>query len=226
MKERPILFSAPMVRAILTGSKTQTRRVVKPTPQMVTDKHIAPWEGDPAALLRLLQQNKRGCPYGQPGERLWVRETWMPDAPRDGSWADVQFYGCKNSPLDWIPKRFRKPKHCLHRATWDGHELVGWNPSIHMPRWASRILLEIVSVRVERLQDISEEDANAEGVELERCCNVSSNSCGTHIGGCCGQPKTIEPIDAYRELWNSINGADAWDVNPWVWVVEFKRVAA
>lgn len=236
MKERPILFSAPMVRAILNDSKTQTRRVMKKQPKPGTDRvsllERAIRSMKEAPVLRAWFQEEGvntstelTCPYGKPGDRLWVRETWMPDAPRDGSWADVQFYGCKNSPLEWIPKRFQKPKHCLHRATWDGHELVGWKPSIHMPRWASRILLEVVSVRVERLQDISEGDANAEGVELERCCLVSTDPCGKHLDGCCGQPKTLEPVQAYRELWNSINGAGAWDTNPWVWVVEFKRVA-
>lgn len=132
-----------MVRAILNDSKTQTRRVIHP----------------------LCELHESFCPYGQPGDRLWVRETWMPDAPRDGSWDDIGFFGCKGSPLSMIPERFRKPNHCLFRASWEGTPMAGWKPSIHMPRWASRLTLGINAVRVERLHHISEGDAIAEGIE-------------------------------------------------------------
>ena len=168
MKERPIIFNAEMVRAVLEGRKTQTRRIVQSpaknmqaTGQKVIDYREPgdKWYGEHVFSMR----NKSGtwcdytseqflakCPFGAVGDRLWVRETWMPDAPRDGTWGDVEFYGCKDSPLSMIPKRYRKPEHCIHRASWDGSEMVGWTPSINMPRWASRITLEITGVRVEK----------------------------------------------------------------------------
>lgn len=149
MKERPILFSGPMVRAILEGRKTMTRRVVKGCPGSVVWNQIVlsrygGWCDEHGRRVT--------CPYGKPGDRLWVRETWMPDAPQDGTWADVEFYGCGMRPLSHIPRKYRKAEHCLYRATYQ-KSLNGWKPSIHMPRWASRITLEVVSVRVERLQE-------------------------------------------------------------------------
>lgn len=200
MKERPILFSAPMVRAILEGRKTVTRRIIKPTQPRADG--LWPAGRDPLP----------DCPYGQPSDRLWVRETWMPDAPRDGTWDDVAFFGCKGSPLSMIPAQYRTPEHVIHRASWDGHDMVGWKPSIHMPRWASRITLEVTGVRIERLQDISEADARAEGIE-------QSERTGGWLPGNCAAPEW-----AFRELWESINGAGSWNANPWVWVVEFRRI--
>jgi len=209
MKERPILFTGPMVRAILGGSKTQTRRIVKPQPEL--------WAPIGAIL------NVQGgfvdsvgapiaCPYGQPGDLLWVRETWLEDPEDDGTWHYTQYMGCKGSPLSDIPRKFQKPEHCIYREGWDGHDLV-WRPSIHMPRWASRILLEIASVRVERLQGISEADARAEGVTIE----------DRHMRGYCAGELLPPSIRAYRDLWESINGAGSWEANPFVWVVEFRR---
>lgn len=228
IKERPILFNGAMVRALLDGSKTQTRRVVKPAPEMVTDRKIEPWEGDPAALLNLLEQSGRRCPYGQPGDRLWVRETWgVVSNAWDGD----------GNLVDWVPDRPATAiadmpfgqgyysGHAIYAA--DGsHEWAGdddgggeprsaWHPSIHMPRAASRILLEIVSVRVERLQEIGDVDSRAEGVTIE----------DRHMGGYCAGQFLPPSVRAYRELWEGINGASAWNANPWVWVVEFKRVA-
>ena len=180
MKERPILFSSPMVRAILDGRKTQTRRVVKSTP--------VPWNHDHTAW------DMSRCPYGQPDDRLWVREAFMHE-PADYCWeASVS-----------IPSR---PKVTVYRADSDPNSEakgVGWKPSIHMPRVYSRILLEIVAVRVERLNDISVSDAIAEGYD-----------------GSLSDP--VDPsIQWYSQLWESINGAGSWAENPWVWVVEFKR---
>ncbi|MEN7460392.1 hypothetical protein [Pantoea dispersa] len=224
MTERGMIFNADMVRAILDGSKTQTRRIAP-----ISQLKIEPYEHDMVTWNVQFSKPVKGvtrsysggrlseaearqviasrfCPFGQPGDRLWVREAWMPDAPRDGTWADVEFYGCKGSPLSMIPERYRKPEHCIHRASWDGSEMVGWTPSIHMPRWASRITLEITGVRVERLNDISEDDAKAEGAPTE-CCVIGDK----HFLG-------------FRSLWRSIYGADSWQANPWVWVIEFKRV--
>ncbi|WP_337881842.1 hypothetical protein [Chromobacterium haemolyticum] len=218
MKERPILFSAEMVRALLTGTKTQTRRVVKQW-QIPKQQEDGTWfaiaQRDPRYGFGVSGHTEQECanqlaqygsPYGNPAAKLWVREAWMPDAPRDGTWPDVQFYGCKDSSLDLIPERYQKPKHCLFRATWNGYELVGWKPSIHMPRWACRILLQITDVRVERLQDISEADAVAEGGPVD-------HPNGTARGW-------------FEQLWVELYGAGSWDANPWVWVIEFKKVEA
>ena len=200
MKELPILMSAPMVRAILAGTKTQTRRVIKPAPQMVTDKAIKPWHGDASTLLRLLEQTGKACPYGQPGDRLWVRETWSTHA-------------C----FDHLPPN-ECPKSIHYWA--DGKVQTGkGRPSIHMPRWASRITLEISGVHVERLQAISEADAQAEG------CAYSER----FRGYCVGEAEHFnshDPRQSFFSLWAAINGAGSVDANPWVWVVAFKRVAS
>ncbi len=177
MRERPILFSAPMVRAILGGRKTQTRRVVK-------DRYI-----DAVFLVHFFKYLRGNCPYGQPGDRLWVRESFC-DARSAGA-------GC-----------------VLYRAS--GDRACRWKPSIHMPRSASRILLEITAVRVERLNDISEADAKAEGLM-----RVSDG-----FRGADGLPWYANPVASYRSLWESINGAGSWAANPWVWVIEFNLEAA
>jgi hypothetical protein len=194
VKERPILFSAPMVRALLAGTKTQTRRVIKPAPQMVTDKAIKPWDGDAAALQRLLEQTGKSCPYGQPGDRLWVREA--------------------HSLV-----RAENPEQCPAWYWADGNPVEGdWTkprPSIHMHRWASRILLEISSVRVERLQAISEADALTEGVESWAAGAMSPD----------GQ-RHYSAYGKFEVLWSSINGISSWHADPWVWVVEFSRLPA
>lgn len=223
MTERGILFSAPMVRALLDGSKTQTRREAKPV------KH--PDLGnlyDPGALVLEREPQHvidRACPYGQPGDRLWVRETW---GVVSNAWDD------DGNLIDWTPDRpataitemqFGQGYYSGHAiyAADGGYEWAGdddgggeprsaWKPSIHMPRAASRILLEIVSVRVERLQDISEADAAAEG--WTRRPEVSDDP----------QVHTDAARDWYMDLWETINGAGSWAANPWVWVVEFRRV--
>ncbi|EMT5674071.1 hypothetical protein ACRZB4_003593 [Morganella morganii] len=227
MKEHGIIFNAEMVRAILDGRKTQTRRIVKTVPTThdfhgwvmsstcAKDEGKACWAIGNSPLLK--DPIRLNCPLGKIGDRLWVRETWMPDAPRDGTWSDVEFYGCKNSPLSMIPERYRSPGHCIYRATWKGHELIGWTPSIHMPRWASRILLEITGVRVERLQDISEDDAVAEGVA------PLHGGYWKHYQPGWTQHQ-LSARGSFVTLWNSINGVDAWYKNPWVWVIEFKQI--
>ena len=192
MKERPILFSAPMVRAILSGAKTQTRRVVKQDREGLLDCKPTPaWD----AFWQCV-----ACPYGQPGDRLWVRET---------------FGDCTPGADAVVGTKWERP---WYRADADDYGLLGhdgegpvyvedvlWRPSIHMPRWASRILLEITDVRVERVQDISDRDARDEGAE--------------HIGDCEGAY-----VAGFRRLWEAINGDDSWAENPWVWVVTFRRV--
>lgn len=189
VKECPMLFSASMVRALLDGSKTQTRRIVKPQP----------FREDYMAEEGVRRQFATLAPYGQPGNRIWVRETFCLDDDGHEEWPVFRADGAK------LPQR--QPKRKPAR----------WTPSIHMPRWASRILLEIVSVRVERLNDCSEADALAEGVKAEPCDHVRL-SCEEI--GCCGPTAR----GMYAALWEQINGAGAWAANPWVWVIEFKRV--
>ncbi|HCT9023278.1 TPA: hypothetical protein OUB54_000559 [Proteus mirabilis] len=213
MKERGIIFNAEMVRAILDGRKTQTRRVMNNQPCTLSGETISVqqddfnfrWAGD-------LHNDTSGwfpCPLGKVGDRLWVRETWMPDAPRDGTWGDVEFYGCKDSQLSMIPERFRKSEYCIHRASWDGAEMIGWTPSIHMPRWASRITLEITDVRVERLKDAGDTEFKAEGYPLDR----------ELTGG------SMDPFCWFRNLWDSVSPTNfKYEDDPWVWVIEFKRL--
>jgi hypothetical protein len=212
MKERQILFTGAMVRALLDGSKTQTRRVVKPRgwppERMSALDFVHVLHGQDAGGLSCAQPVKAAwagfklspdstspayfeCPYGQPGDRLWVRETVAEISCRLTYKADSD-----------------DGAHCVVKR---------WTPSIHMPREWSRILLEIVAVRVERLQDVSEADARAEGTVLHE-------SGLFHVKGAAGSMHNVA-TGAYRELWESINGADSWVANPWVWVVEFKRVA-
>lgn len=212
-RERPILFSAPMVRALLAGTKTQTRRVVKPQPKLVTDLWEPTVGGDrwigtgpsPATGGTRQTWGWAPCPYGRPGDRLWVRETHL-------NWWKLD------------PANPAGPRLFSHVAAFaaDGYELEPgerWIPSIHMLRAASRILLEITGVRVERLQDISEADAIAEGIERRE------DACGDwkHY---CDSGTSVDAVSSYRSLWESINGEASWRANPWVWVVEFRRIVA
>ncbi len=196
VKERPILFSGEMVRAILEGRKTQTRRVVKPQPSEMSVWHGAIYEGE-IDLKKTPCMESRSCPYGIPGNRLWVQETFC--TCTDEQRLDEGF----------VPSI----QTCFHadgKARCDPDEMT-WTPSIHMPRIASRITLEITGVRVERVQDISPHDALSEGI-VEHPAIVGNKPSGFHI-------------DAFRILWDSLPKPGAkWDDNPWVWVIEFKRV--
>lgn len=201
MKERPILFNCPMVRAVLDGSKTQTRRVMKPQPSNVINQLFI-WKDNATPLDELLAL----CPYGQPGDRLWVRESfWGCDLPGHGERPCVVYDD------EWHGKDYRPTV----ARPWA--RKFGRIPSIHMPRDCSRITLEITAVRVERLQDISEEDSVAEGIE--RTARQWKSYGGP--GGFCRSP-----ISSYRSLWESINGTDSWGANPWVWVIEFRRLSS
>jgi hypothetical protein len=230
MTERPIIFSAEMVRAILAGRKTQTRRVMK----LTSLGHIKA----PIMYGRHKPDNPRAlaaCPYGAPGDTLWVREAvahgeglkyhvaYKADS-QCGAWG----WDGDGNPL------FSSHGHVLEG---DAGRAVGnygmhrygkrWTPSIHMPRWASRITLRITDVRVERLQDIegqhpSESDAIAEGV---RAIHHGDGDYYYSAFRDVPHPKNwSDPADAFREVWNSINGAGAWEANPWVWVIAFQRV--
>ncbi|BEV15092.1 PmgT [Herbaspirillum sp. DW155] len=215
MRENPLLMNGPMVRAVLAGNKTQTRRIAK----NVVDVHAR--TGEPLAGLDSAGP-RVPCPYGQVGDLLWVRETWAPDPPADGTWAYTSWAGCKGSKLMDIPERYRTPDHCMFAADYplDAKRWV-WKPSIHMPRWACRILLEVTGVRVERLQDISNADCWAEGIEevdgtLDplKICELAKR-----MGRCID-----DPSPTFAALWESISGPGSWDANPWVWVIEFRRI--
>lgn len=220
MRETQLLMNGPMVRATLAGYKTITRRTNGL--EYFSDNEPDNWRcvrvaGGYAYFVYGNSPVERAekCPYGQVGDQLWVRETWAPDPPADGTWAYTSWAGCKGSKLLDIPERYRTPDHCMFAADYphDAKRWI-WKPSIHMPRWACRILLEVTGVRVKRLQDISEADAMAEGVfswwkETEECASDHP-----------------APLVIFRHLWDSIGGAGSWDANPWVWVIEFKRHAA
>lgn len=214
-KERPINFKAHEVRATREGRKTQTRRVVKPQPAF--EFHGVPFQkahelGEQPLPIR--------CPYGKPGDRLWVRETFfvdhylhypkgrLPKEKPDWFESDLLIYAADGTCCQQYAE-----------CECEGNGAV-WRPSIHMPRWASRITLEIVSVRVERLNDISEDDAKAEGCEMDDAGfpkpQPDASGIG-HVGWC-------SAIEWYQWVWESINGPGSWDLNPWVWVVEFKEV--
>lgn len=205
MTEHPILFSGPMVRAILAGAKTQTRRVCKPEWLRCLDSED---DEDRAKAVA-------GCPYGAPGMRLWVRETWAEAGNEDHAPLDPRraLYRADTKPGDYGADVFQ-----------DGREYFdGWRPSIHMPRWASRIDLEVTGVRVERLQEISEEDARAEGVDEWIPCEIRTGIRARIWGGGKRQGTAREHFSI---LWDSINSKRGygWDANPWVWVIEFRRV--
>lgn len=193
MKERPILFNGAMVRAILDGTKTQTRRLVKMKPhhqiEQRDDGSNWPWmyDGERDADWWM------PCPHGQPGDQLWVREAWR---------TSLAYELTK-------PSEIPVGEPLGYEADGEGNLLLGnagkLRPSMFMPRWASRITLEITSVRVERLQEISRGDAMAEG------CPFANMAAGP------------DPRQWYADLWRHINGPESWAANPWVWVVEFKR---
>lgn len=202
MADRPILFSGAMVRALLTGTKTQTRRVAKPVRHPDLGNVYAPG----ALVLEREPQHviDRACPYGQPCDHLWVRETWQHSNHPYGPYDEDCMVFYRADFLDDIHgPDGEKSSEGRYRF---------WRPSIHMPRTASRITLEVTSVRVERLQSISAADAIAEGV------NVHPDHHDKPRASIYG------PVQAYRDLWEQINGSGSWDVDPWVWRLEFKRV--
>ena len=210
MKERPILFSADMVNAILAGNKTQTRRIIKPQPNGTWARD----ENTGCHKMYQLNENINGilwwnigginglpkCKYGQIGDHLWVRETFHPVFSQEPTY---------NNGM---------PIEIDYAATYKaGDRLVTpkWKPSIHMPRHASRILLEITDIRIERLNDISENDAIAEGIEVDEIGHAVRKDDDIAWGSA---------KSAYAELWERINGECSWSQNPFVWVISFKRI--
>jgi hypothetical protein len=228
MKERPILFSAPMVRALLDGSKTQTRRTIKPQPQPNGGKGlhpVTPYNTRTGDWNWVLAATGHGCgdpfqcPYGQPGDRLWVKETIA-----------LHGFGRTLAPQPQVnPSGVRIWSYVADEIMEGRHGRK--QPSIFMRRWESRIDLEITSVRVERLQDISEADCYAEGIR------IPADEKGTpfvRITGTAPPARYLQKLDAvtiadlaraeYASLWESINGIGSWKANPWVWCVEFARL--
>lgn len=216
MKERPVIFNSEMVCAILDGRKTQTRRVIA---NVSPDNCIPlqkPTKTKDGIYTHVMDAPGHGlCPFGRVGDRMWVRETFAILGNEDGC------------PIDWdgnLIKGDEKHAARIYKAScWQEPGNYGlwsipdrdtqyegaWRPSIHMPRWASRMTLEITAVRVERLNDISEEDARAEGVAPSQ-----------HI---ITPPEALYRV-GFLNLWQSIYGEESWSANPWVWVIEFRRV--
>ncbi|MFT4267856.1 MAG: hypothetical protein QM586_11660 [Xenophilus sp.] len=203
-KERPIIFSGAMVRALLAGTKTQTRRVAS---KAVRHPDLGNLYTPGALVLEREPQHviERCCPYGRPGDRLWVREATV--RVEDHGYTGPVYVESEDGRACLDGGLAPAPDDCTEVEPYE----LRIRPSIHMPRWASRITLEITGVRVERLQDISIADAMAEGVEHARPTLA-------------GLPPCLEWRYAYEDLWNDIHGPRAWDANPWVWVVEFKKL--
>ena len=282
MKERPILFSAPMVRAILEGRKTQTRRVVKPSTLESIDFCTQHADESPATredlglfYARPEVEDSRGrtralkhpewliynaeypdegsLPIGQGfgavGDRLWVRETFSIEHACDGNSPPFNDGRPTKRGKDFEEPAWWQPHY---RATDEAPDLTcesercrvceskdfgpHWKPSIHMPRWASRITLEVTGVRIERLQEISDSDSRAEGIEHNWIGPLDKGPNGyggigwteevgwmNYMTSADGEPCYI-PRESYQSLWESINGAASWAANPWVWVIEFKRI--
>lgn len=201
MKERPILFSAPMVRALLAGTKTQTRRVVNERSHQLLSAAAQVGECHALDAISPATINDQAtwaqfCPYGAPGDRLWVRETWAHSIHAMAAMSD------EDGPF-------------VYAATHRVDQRLGekWRPSIHMPRYACRLKLEITGVRVERLNAISDVDALSEGIDRHDVLTDGDPPPGWHRG-------------TFEKLWERINGPESWVANPWVWVVEFKRIGA
>ncbi|EQA9883748.1 MULTISPECIES: morphogenetic protein [Klebsiella pneumoniae complex] len=206
--ERGMIFNAEMVRALLSGRKTQTRRIIKPQPEATLSGSLSgKWLSRPlnGLLLPKIEDIAIHFPFGVVGDRIWVRETFQ------GPLFDYDLMDsyCKD------PTPFEKPEFCVYKADgvpapefYDADDELHccWRPSIHMPRWASRILLEITNVRVERLKSISDGDAIREG------CSTADMKSGDCVA------------DVFARLWASIYGDESWNSNPWVWVIEFKRI--
>ena len=261
---KPMLFSAEMVRAILDGRKTQTRRVVKPQPTEGGLHWVTACGGDFAAwqdACLLLDEHseyggpcQRTCPYGKPGETLWVRETWCAHwnaPPYDAPQSYRIVTGDELPPINQENGDLYQPAPSDIMTVWYGAQgdkplHMKWKPSIHMPRWASRITLRITDIRVERLQDITEDDARAEGCEARPFPGpwwqgyrdfgdgdlIHQQAIGETAPDWMIEPKKMPPTpwldlsarDGFRSIWMGLHAPGAWEANPWVWVVAFERV--
>lgn len=226
VRERPIPFSEAMVRAILDGAKTQTRRVIDPQPVLPFYRKLKAMDGSIGGMWTehggeldgQRAETRYPIRYGKPGDRLWVREAFNSYSRccEPSKIADASYVLFRDGGQMTRTRVYTRPLNRYADGAFDG---IKWRPSIHLPRWASRITLEVTRVRVERVQDISEGDAAAEGVS-------AGWYQGTNRAGEPCESRQRSAADAYRVLWDEINAARGfgWDVNPWVWVIEFKRV--
>jgi hypothetical protein len=231
MTEHPILFSGEMVRAILDGRKTQTRRVAKfiPLESGLNLQASSLGAGDyftgapeTGKVLRSMggscwqdRTKPLRCPYGQPGDRLWVRETWIP--VWHGSYEPMD-----GKPTEYCLIEYAASAHSGYHTAWDHYEGY-WRPSIHMPRWASRVTLEVTGIRVERIQEISEADSLLEGVKA-----LTGDFAGCFVvADVPGAMSGTTAKECFQRRWDLLNAKRGfgWDANPWVWVIEFKRIA-
>lgn len=214
MKEKPILFNSEMIKAILAGTKTITRRPVNPQPELIiqAEKHSTyKFKGGLYALDMYTKNSNilNKCPFGQVGDKLWVRETWKPKYVKGG--------------LDGFRIHYPDVHPWFYAADGECEKGYGsWKPSIHMPRCASRLLLEITAVRIECIQNITREDALAEGIQkfMVDCSRdgIKTAYKNYEVDGI----SRNNPIDSFRTLWKKTYGAESWDNNIWVWVIEFK----
>lgn len=212
MKERPILFSTDMVNALLDGRKTQTRRIIKPSfpskQGLISEVH-SPWNHNESNVWQWqtgkanvnYSDDERRCPYGMPGDVLWVREAFRKVAKRNDVTGKISY-------------------HFIHKAGFWNKDTKGWKPSIHMPKEACRIRLKITDVRVERLQDISVNDAIQEGYKKFR--SGSRNMTSSRIDQ---EHWEAGAMAWFIRLWKEINGDESWNENPWLWVVEFEVIS-
>lgn len=222
IREKGLIFNSEMVRAILDGRKTQTRRPIKWKQTRCTeigerdDGSYWPWSEDCENCCDYWHP----CPFGAVGDRIWVRETFQGPLVSEELLEEYRAY----------PEKFENPEYCEYSADGgprpeycdlDDNLRHGWRPSIHMPRWASRITLEITGVRVERLNDISETDAEAEGIDMEAL--FDAQDCYDCIAdhNMTGRPTVT---GKFKYLWESIYGEESWQANPWVWVITFQCV--
>lgn len=214
MKEHPILFNEVMVRAILDGSKTQTRIVSNPQPEFVAfpDPHEKPVTAPTPSIIGANGFQMLKCPF-EIGDRLWVREKFQPLWDEGIEYGSDERLNYKTGAGYYIS--YPATDGIVEFVNADEEDSTACKPSIHMPRWASRITLEIVNVRIERLNDISDGDAVAEGITWQ-----------SGVSWLCDYERHL--TSAYRslfaDLWRSIYGETSWDENPWVWVIEFKKV--
>lgn len=241
MKERFVLLNSPMVQAVIEGTKTVTRRPLNPQPELFIQagKHSTYKYRGGLYALELYTENSNildKCPFGKIGDRLWIRETWAPvnlygeiaiAYKADGEVIRVvenKSFQDEEGLINYEDPRLKNYSF----SAWADDLLSGvegnWKPSIHMPRWASRLLLEITNIKIERIQDISESDSLNEGIERVKV-NCSRDGIKTsykdyEVDGITRN----NPIDSFRTLWKKTYGAESWDLNSWVWVIEFKVI--
>lgn len=242
MKTLPILFQGPMVRSLRLGIKTNTRRIVKMHPDCHADPDLRRTpDGMDLYYPEMLDEGVIGvtCPYGKPGDRLWVRETWMPCDTKGDTHVQILYKATNDVRPDGVSVTnfgaanwFKRPsdevegfRHNIEQMEVEGDK---WRPSIFLPRWASRVLLEVESVRIERLHAITEADALAEGVQRKESERWPGKTVYLDYDY---DPLSDDAewfqtaLQSFRSLWRHINGPDAWEENPWVWRVQFRDVS-